>query len=65
MISREFIYEFSNFDDIYTRENDIFVRPYDILTREIDIKSRAEAFCTSLHDIRNWCVHINFRKIIC
>ena len=37
MISREFVYEFSNFDDISTREN--------------DKKSRAEAFSVSLHDI--------------
>ena len=40
MISREFIYEFSNFDDISARENDIFVRPHDISTRAIGVKCR-------------------------
>ena len=30
MISREFIYEFSNFDDISARENDKKTRPHDI-----------------------------------
>ena len=38
MISREFIYEFSNFDDISTREN--------------DIKSCAEAFSASTEAFR-------------
>ena len=44
MISREFIYEFSNFDDIFTLEN--------------DKKSRAEAFCASTHDYSMHAVDI-------
>ena len=38
MISREFIYEFSNFDDISTRENDKKTRAHDIFTHEIGVK---------------------------
>ena len=37
MISREFIYEFSNFDDIKSRENDKKSRTHDILTREMGV----------------------------
>ena len=38
MISREFIYEFSNFDDMSARENDIFVRPHDIFRCEMGVR---------------------------
>ena len=37
MISREFVYEFSNFDDIYINFDDIPRRPHDILTREMGV----------------------------
>ena len=40
MISREFIYEFSNFDDISTRENDKKSCAHDISTREMGGKCR-------------------------
>ena len=40
MISREFIYEFSNFDDISTRENDKKSRAHDIFRREMGVKCR-------------------------
>ena len=40
MISREFVYEFSNFDDIYINFDDIPRRPHDILTREMGVKCR-------------------------
>ena len=46
MISREFIYEFSNFDDIYINFDDIPRRPHDIFTRENDKKSCAHDICT-------------------
>ena len=35
MIYREFVYEFSNFDDIYINFDDIPRRPHDISTREM------------------------------
>ena len=37
MISREFIYEFSNFDDISTRENDKKSRAHDICRSEMGV----------------------------
>ena len=37
MISREFIYEFSNFDDISTRENDKKSREMGFSTREMGV----------------------------
>ena len=37
MISREFIYEFSNFDDISTRENDKKSRAHDICMGEMGV----------------------------
>ena len=40
MISRGFIYEFSNFDDISTRENDKKSRAMGFLTRAIGVKCR-------------------------
>ena len=50
MISREFIYEFSNFDDIKSREN--------------DKKSRAEAFCASTHDYSMHAVDISCDLVV-
>ena len=49
MISREFIYEFSNFDDISAREN--------------DKKSRAEAFCTHFEGLWYKFEGISCRKV--
>ena len=37
MISREFIYEFSNFDDIKSRENDQKSCQHDIFAREMGV----------------------------
>ena len=37
MISREFIYEFSNFDDIKSRENDKKSRAHDIFAHAIGV----------------------------
>ena len=38
MISRDFIYEFSNFDDISARENDKKTRAHDFFRREMGVK---------------------------
>ena len=38
MISREFIYEFSNFDDIKSRENDKKSRAHDIFRRKMGVR---------------------------
>ena len=40
MISREFIYEFSNFDDISTRENDKKSRAMGLKSRAVGVRYR-------------------------
>ena len=45
MISREFIYEFSNFDDISARENDKKTRAHDICTREMGVSQIFGVVC--------------------
>ena len=40
MISREFVYEFSNFDDIKPRETDKKSRAHDIFAHAIGVKCR-------------------------
>ena len=42
MISREFIYEFSNFDDISARENDEKSRAHDFFRREMGVLYKIE-----------------------
>ena len=50
MISREFIYKFSNFDDILWRENDIFVRPHDFSAEMDDISHKKHHITCLAHE---------------
>ena len=51
MISREFIYEFLNFDDIYSRENDKKMRAHDICRREMGVSCQKVGCAEPLVDI--------------
>ena len=61
MISREFIYEFSNFDDIFTRENDILRRAHDKKSRPHD--SLLTMHCISVSALDILCAYINKSNI--
>ena len=56
MISREFIYEFSNFDDISARENDKKTRAMGFLCCFHALFCFAHAFLCLFHDIPD-CAH--------
>ena len=52
MISREFVYEFSNFDDISINFDDIPRRPHDIFRRKMGVLCEFGVICCIKQPLR-------------